>query len=140
MNSITLYMSCKLCFWFLTNQRFAIIILIAFITNNTLEILVPNNSPNGLSSYSVRCLINDGTSHIFIMLSDVNWGQVRSSDAKWGQTEVKWGQTEVKLRLSKLWYKGANRHRRFWATDVNRKLRLLLFDVYFTLFIQKDKL
>ena len=32
------------------------------------------------------------------------------------------------------------KHRRFWATDVNRKSRLLLFDVYFTLLIQKFKL
>ena len=28
----------------------------------------------------------------------------------------------------------------FWATDVNRKSRFLLFDAYFTLFIQKVKL
>ena len=31
------------------------------------------------------------------------------------------------------------KHRRFWATNVNRKSRLLLFDVYFTLLIQKVK-
>ena len=31
------------------------------------------------------------------------------------------------------------KHRRFWATDVNRKSRFLLFDAYFTLFIQKVK-
>ena len=32
------------------------------------------------------------------------------------------------------------KHRRFLGTDVNRKSRLLLFDVYFTLLIQKVKL
>ena len=32
------------------------------------------------------------------------------------------------------------KHRRFWATDVNRKSKLLLFDAYYTLFIQKVKL
>ena len=32
------------------------------------------------------------------------------------------------------------KHRRFWATDVNQKSRLLLFDAYFALFIQKVKL
>ena len=32
------------------------------------------------------------------------------------------------------------KHRRFRATDVNRKSRLLLFDAYSTLFIQKVKL
>ena len=54
----------KLCFWFLTNQKFAIIIIIftklandAFITNTLTCLLVINTSPNGLSSYSVRCLM-----------------------------------------------------------------------------------
>ena len=41
----------------------------------------------------------------------------------------------------KCWrYRSDNRelkHRRFWATDINRKSRLLLFDAYYTLFIQK---
>ena len=32
------------------------------------------------------------------------------------------------------------KHRRFWATDVNRMSKLLLFDAYYTLFIQKVKL
>ena len=32
------------------------------------------------------------------------------------------------------------KHKRFWATDVNRKSRLPLFDTYLTLFIQKVKL
>ena len=32
------------------------------------------------------------------------------------------------------------KHRRFWATAFNRKTRLLLFDAYLTLFIQKVKL
>ena len=32
------------------------------------------------------------------------------------------------------------KHGRFWVTDVTRKSRLLLFDVFFTLLIQKVKL
>ena len=32
------------------------------------------------------------------------------------------------------------KHRRFWATDVNRKSKRLLFDAYYSLFVENDKL
>ena len=32
------------------------------------------------------------------------------------------------------------KHRRFWATDVNRKSKLLLFDLYNSLFVENNKL
>ena len=44
------------------------------------------------------------------------------------------------IPLGKIWDIRELKHRRFWATDVNRKSRLLLSDVYFTLLIQKVKL
>ena len=44
------------------------------------------------------------------------------------------------IYILSLIYNRELKHRRFWATDVIRKSRLLLFDVYFTLLIQKVKL
>ena len=60
--------------------------------------------------------------------------QVLSSDFK---------KTPVYFNWNFLTYSSAIRElkdRRFWAMDVKRKSRLLLFDVYFTLLIQKVKL
>ena len=32
------------------------------------------------------------------------------------------------------------KHRRFWAADVNRKSKILLFDAYYSLFVENAKL
>ena len=47
---------------------------------------------------------------------------------------------QIDSMLPCVWFSRELKHRSFWATVVNRKSRLLLFDTYFTLFIQKVKL